>query len=169
MDLNPNGVTNVTTIKPSDFPNQLTWIPLVLVLLLFCTACDRETGEGRLALAISKGETSTVEKLIDSGVDVNQQNQVTKETALMTAVRSEEIDVVAILLRAGANPNLQDVSGMTALMWAVEGGDKNTNLVRILLDAGARPSISDKSGVTAIDIAKALPTRPEILKLLEGK
>ena len=83
-------------------------------------------------------------------------------TALITAARSGNRDLVKALNLAGANLNAQDNKGRTALMFAAKAGDKWT--VRFLLDkdwAGegksglhkANSSIKNNSGQTAKDIA----------------
>jgi ankyrin repeat protein len=52
-----------------------------------------------------------------------------------------------MLLNAGANPNLKNKLGGTALMWAASYGQDEA--VALLLERGADPSIKDIDGVTA--------------------
>ena len=51
-------------------------------------------------------------------------------TALMHAVSSNRALTVKLLLEAGADINMKDESGRTALMWAVERG--HTDIVELL-------------------------------------
>ena len=51
-----------------------------------------------------------------------------------------------LLLEAGANPNLQDEFGMTALHAAVGVG--SLDIARMLLDAGADATIENDEGET---------------------
>ena len=53
----------------------------------------------------------------------------------MVASQSKHVEIVKILLAAGANPNLQDMYGRTALTSASEVG--YLEIVKILLAAGA--------------------------------
>jgi hypothetical protein len=55
--------------------------------------------------------------------------------------RDEATECVRLLLESGADPNLRDRNGMTALMWAAVGGTQES--LEMLLDAGAR--VSDQS------------------------
>ncbi len=54
------------------------------------------------------------QELIAKGADVNVPNE-DKETLLMMACSDENFEAVKILLEAGANPNLKDEKGKTAL------------------------------------------------------
>jgi hypothetical protein len=57
------------------------------------------------------------------------------------------------LLDAGANPNLRDVNGWTALMFAAENG--SSDIVALLLKHKARNDFKNCAGQTAADIAAA--------------
>lgn len=57
-------------------------------------------------------------------------------------------DIVSFLIKKGANPNLQDDEGITALMLAVKGF-KN-QVIRALLDNGADPDLLNKQDNTAL-------------------
>ena len=54
---------------------------------------------------------------------------------------NECFEVVRELLRAGANPNMQNSYGFTALMFASEYG--HTKIVKLLLEGGANPNIQN--------------------------
>ena len=53
----------------------------------------------------------------------------------MNAARNGHVEVVRLLLEAGADKNAAQVNGTTALMAAAEHG--HVEVVRLLLDAGA--------------------------------
>jgi ankyrin repeat protein len=54
-----------------------------------------------------------------------------------------------MLLKAGANPNIQDHKKVTPLM--VAAGQRNTKIVTMLIAAGADIRLKSKSGKTAYD------------------
>ena len=58
-------------------------------------------------------------------------------TALMLAVERGHLDSVRALLEHGADVNLRDNQGSTALVYAKK--QEEGELVRLLEDAGARP------------------------------
>ena len=73
-------------------------------------------------------------------------------TCLMFAVDSEFLDKVKILLNAGADVNLQDIEGDTALHYTAYSG--NIEILKLLLENNADKSIRNKDGETALDVAK---------------
>ena len=71
---------------------------------------------------------------------------------LIDAVRSGDIQGVRELLDRGVDPNIQDRSGYTALIFAARGA--NIEIVELLLNYGADPSIREIHGDTAIMMAR---------------
>src|SRR4051812_28749779 len=59
-------------------------------------------------------------------------------TPLMYAVLYGDAESVRLLLEAGAEPNLRNEAGATALMWAVDDTDKTRLLIRCGADVNAR-------------------------------
>ena len=57
-------------------------------------------------------------------------------------------DIIELLLEKGADANIQDNDGYTALIWAVQKGD--LQIVRLLLEAGAEVNIQNNMGDTAL-------------------
>ena len=82
-------------------------------------------------------------------------------TCLTFAVRDEDKKMVKILLDGGANPNITDSWGHTALMIAVSkyeeylmdqtGEDNSKDMIEILLESGADVNIRNKTGMTALE------------------
>ncbi|MBI3543926.1 MAG: ankyrin repeat domain-containing protein [Deltaproteobacteria bacterium] len=70
-------------------------------------------------------------------------------------------------LEHGANPNLADGEGHTALQGAIQYG--YVEVVELLMSKGADPSLKDKSGASPRSLAEASPKKAELLPLLEGK
>lgn len=75
---------------------------------------------------------------------------------------ASDVLIAKELLAAGANPNIQDQEGNTALMYALpSGADINMHMVQTLLVAGADPHMPNKAGVTALTLVE---NRIHILK-----
>ncbi|KAK1573550.1 ankyrin repeat-containing domain protein [Colletotrichum navitas] len=119
-----------------------------------------------LHLAAKEGHLPVVEILSeDRSVNINAVDAQGR-TPLFLACRDTHVLVVRFLLRKGANPNLQDVYGMTALHCATKTGDlelsgwtplhlaaqdSNEGAFKVLLRHGANPELEDIHGLTPHD------------------
>ena len=102
---------------------------------------------------IRAGLYQPAEKLLENP-EVNPDSQDGEGwTALMYAARSENQDLVLLLLKAGAALDLANRDGETALVVAVKRG--NVEAARQLLMAGADVKPKDARGRTALDWAEA--------------
>jgi len=126
-----------------------------------------------LIQAAGSGDLEAVKALIVKGADVNEAARgMHGFTPLIAAIAMGGTpEVIDTLLRSGANPNLRDRNGMTALMWAVGHGDGYTNVVRLLIKMGAdvnQRQYGDR-GDTALDCARTLANvrTTEIRAILE--
>lgn len=66
--------------------------------------------------AILKGDIEVVKKFIEYGTDVNEKSN--GMSPLMIAARYNRVEIIKILLANGANLNLKDEKGFTALKHA---------------------------------------------------
>uniref|UniRef100_A0A8C7J1P9 KN motif and ankyrin repeat domain-containing protein 4-like n=1 Tax=Oncorhynchus kisutch TaxID=8019 RepID=A0A8C7J1P9_ONCKI len=90
----------------------------------------------------SSGDLEVVGRLMELG-DVNAQASQGGQTALMLAVRHGRGLMVRLLLRCGADTNIQDCQGATALVCACERG--HTHIARLLLQAAeCDTSVTDR-------------------------
>jgi ankyrin repeat protein len=114
------------------------------------------TGKAPIVYAAARGFTAVVRRLLAAGVDARRAygNDL---TALMWAAGYEEgfgerdaLDVVALLLDAGAPIDAVDNRGRTALMTAAEQG--HAAVVEALLRRGADRTLKDKAGKRALDL-----------------
>jgi hypothetical protein len=81
-----------------------------------------------------------VRRAIENGRDINEQDDYQGSTLLMEAVARGKEDVVEFLLDNGANVNIQDHDGVTALGYYKDAIYKEGNLekiVQMLLEVGA--------------------------------
>ncbi|KAK8788592.1 hypothetical protein V5799_021639 [Amblyomma americanum] len=106
-----------------------------------------------VSLAEIKNDTHrlVVQRLFQLG-DVNTKAIQNGQTALMLAASHGRLEMIKLLLDAGAEPNVQDNDGSTALMCAAEHG--YIEIVRALLaHPDTEVSLADNDGSTALTIA----------------
>ncbi len=72
-------------------------------------------------------------------------------TRMKTAIKESQLETVKQLIEAGANVNLQDKNGRTALMLA--SVYNRTKIVELLLRNNADPNLQDQDGWTALIFA----------------
>jgi ankyrin repeat protein len=69
-----------------------------------------------LVVAISKGEIETVKQFIENGTKVNK--KLNGLTPLMYAARYNKVEIIQYLLQKGADRDIKDSQGFTALNYA---------------------------------------------------
>lgn len=112
-------------------------------------------GQTVLMIACSCREVNIVEWLLNSEkVDLNHQDNQ-GNTALMCVashpnvnVFCESIQIIRMLMKKGANPNIKNNENETALMGAING--KSLKSVEVLLNFGSDYRIKSQSGDTAL-------------------
>lgn len=114
-------------------------------------------GATSLMFSCAYGYPEIIQILLDHDADINIQDR-SGWTALMYATWNESYPEIGIyikkLLKAGADPNIQDkFNNWTALMnLAIWSGD--TDLMETLVEAGADINAKNNDGQTALDILK---------------
>lgn len=108
--------------------------------------------------ALRRGNASIVVDLIEAGANVNVVS-IDGWTPLIFAVMSGGVNIVRILLRAGARADIgkTDVGGGGPLHLAAKNGDKE--IVRLIIASGANLDSPDINGHCAIDYARAYEHR----------
>jgi len=112
-----------------------------------------QDGYPPLCLAALFNQTEIAKLLIKQDADVNLvARNVSRVTALQSAVAKENYELCTILLKANANPNVTQIQNATALHSAVYRG--NLALTKLLVDNGAFVSTKMYTGETAMSIAE---------------
>ena len=136
--------------------------------LMHAKQSERELLNNDLLNRVVFGSHRSVRELLEKGVDVNYQRENDGWTALIRASyfsysNNFRIDIIRLLIEYGANVNLQDKDGYTALVFASYNG--HTEAVKLLLANGADPDLQDNNRRTALMYASH-NGHIEIVKLL---
>jgi ankyrin repeat protein len=108
-------------------------------------------GVSALFHAVANGHNKIAEILLNITNLVNDFELDKRFTPLLLAATNGHIALVRLLLERGADPNIGNLDGVTALHNAVY--ENQLDIVALLLDAGADPNIKDQIGNTAYDLA----------------
>ncbi len=110
-----------------------------------------------LQFAARGGKLSSVQLLLDHGANVNQQNSAGGNTALHV---TEGLDVAKLLVASGADINLCNTAGSTALHRAAISG--HVDIAKYLISLGldvSRPNLNGNTPLhlaTSVDVAELL-------------
>lgn len=115
-----------------------------------------------LILACYSGNNVMVSFLIENKADINYVSP--EGTALMAATVKGNVEIVELLLKLNANPNLTNQKGVTALMYAIQF--KNIKIINLLLQFNANKLLVDQDGKTAFEYA-IFTKNDEIINLLK--
>jgi ankyrin repeat protein len=135
----------------------------------------REPWQGETALMWAAGgnHAAIAKLLILHGAELDEQSAVPdfprrqagltvlprgRWTPLMYAARQGAVDAARTLAEAGANLDLTDPDGTTALVLAIINVHYDT--AAVLIEAGADPNIADETGMAALYAAADMDTLP---------
>ena len=128
---------------------SVVWGGLVAVTMLVSCAGDNTEN---LALAAKRGDLKTVSSLLESGVDVDTEDDKQHATALMWAAHEGHSDVVLLLIEQGAGINKRKSTGETALWFAAQQG--RFEAVKVLVQRGADINIPGWESASALEVAR---------------
>lgn len=97
--------------------------------------------------ALWGGDPIAIEKALAQSPDLNRRGAQGR-TLLMEVVLEKRLDLAKILLEHGADPNLADRDGATALHFAAQS--HQPELTQLLLDKGAQVDPKDAQGATPL-------------------
>lgn len=117
---------------------------VVLMALASLGAAGRDTS---ILAAVRQGDPAAVRALIDRKVDVNAAD-VDSTTALHWAVYRDSLEIVDLLIGAGATAKTANRYGVTPISLAATNG--NAAMIRRLLAAGADPNAASPGGETVL-------------------
>ncbi|MEQ2281197.1 hypothetical protein AMECASPLE_027819 [Ameca splendens] len=110
---------------------------------------DNETAVYTLMpMVMADQHRSVSELLLNSKFDVNYAFGRVKRSLLHIAANCGSVECLVLLLKRGANPNYQDISGCTPLHLAARNGQKKC--MGKLLEYNADVNICNNEGLTAI-------------------
>lgn len=105
-----------------------------------------EVVDGTFALA-REGRVAELVEMVRAGVPVDTRN-ARSDTMLIVAAYAQQAEVVAALIELGADLNVENTMGQTAIACAVFRNDET--ILQMLLDSGGNPDLGFHS---ALDIA----------------
>lgn len=127
-------------------------IAIAVVVLTWLCGCDRRV-DVDFNYAFERDDLERAQQLLDQGADIDARLiNADGFTALMMAVKKKDnADGVRWLLGRGADPDIENYSGRTALHLAARDG--RTEHVELLLAAGAAINVRDERGDTPLQYA----------------
>lgn len=126
----------------------------------------KATGLQPIHLAALGGHSSTMAILNKAGVSIDALTG-DKKTSLMIALSAKQEKMANILVNTGANLNLADSQGLTAMM-LLASYDGSLELAKKMVEKGAKLDIQSKGNATALDYAKS-KNRDDLVKFFESK
>lgn len=138
-------------------------VPLAQKLLELGASPDAPDTSGDTPLIHAAANLQILKLLAEKGADLNIVGR--SGTALMAALRSQQMDAVGYLLSKGANATLADQQGNTPLHIAAFSA-RTTPAITMLIAAGAQPNAINLNGDTPLHIAASYRNQPGVDALL---
>ena len=124
---------------------------MVIIAAFMLVSCAGDNAEN-LADVAKRGDLEAVGRLLESGVDVDTEDNKHHATALMWAAHEGHPDIVRLLIEHGAEINKRKATSETALWFAAQKGQLEA--MKVLVQHGADVNIIDREDGSALDIAR---------------
>jgi ankyrin repeat protein len=112
-----------------------------------------EDHAGLVCLATEEDKSDFLRELITRGFPVNDQGDHLGRTPLMLACEMSNLEMLQLLVSAGADVSLRDEFGRTALTLAAESGWQSA--IDVLVQSGIEVDTADDLGWTSAHVAAA--------------
>ncbi|XP_054306152.1 ankyrin repeat and death domain-containing protein 1A isoform X8 [Pongo pygmaeus] len=109
-----------------------------------------QEGNTALHLAAGRGHMAVLQRLVDIGLDLEEQN-AEGLTALHAAAGGSHPDCVQLLLRAGSTVNALTQKNLSCLHYAALSGSEDVS--RVLIHAGGCTNVVDHQGASPLHLA----------------
>jgi ankyrin repeat protein len=124
-----------------------------------------DPGAAALMSNLRSGDTAAFRRALAAAPAAATRQGADGITPLMYAALYGTVDEVRALLAAGADPNIRNEAGATALMWAADDVGK----AKVLIDRGADVNARSLDGRTPLMLAAARAGSSAVLRLLLDK
>jgi ankyrin repeat protein len=138
----------------------------LLACLAFPVLTSAAGSEPKIAAAARDGERSAVIALLRTEPENANAKLPDGTSALHWAVRSEDLELVSLLIHAKADVNGANPHGITPL--ALACANANVAILRALIGAGANPNFADDTGTTPLMVAVGRPHAESVRILLDS-
>lgn len=112
-------------------------------------------GRTHIHNAVNENDIAKLAELIAAGKDINAQDD-NGWTALHFAAQDRNIEMIKLLLKHGADPNLIDIYGNGPLWTATMNAGGSFECVAALLEHNALPDPKNKAGRSPLDMANTI-------------
>lgn len=121
---------------------------------------------GPLTIAAKIEDEAIVRRLLELGADVNPDNYASEITQpLAWAADRGNLEIMTILIDAGARPDGENVHAMTPILYAMEGGHREA--VALLMAQGVDINKTNRLGVSPFALAFELENWDWVRQFLE--
>lgn len=123
-----------------------------------------------VTIAAVENDVPTLEAALELGTKASNVTSRYDGTALIAAAHLGHVQVVDMLVRAGAPLDHVNNLGWTALIESIvlgDGGARHTETLKVLVDAGANVNLPDGNGHTPLALAEAREFA-EMVRILEA-
>lgn len=117
--------------------------------------------------AVTKNNLTALKKVLSGGINLNamQPGKIRISGLMFAAARSNSADIIYTLIKAGADVNIRNESGDTALSVAALVNE-NPKVIAALISAGADVNSRDNDGISVLAVAAANNKSEEVMMTL---